>query len=198
MDLDVFKDRSKLLTLVLFFVFLLRFLVNLLTKLEVHPPYRIRDSELLTLLTHLLSELRQYILGRHRREEAVCALVRSIKVLKCQQNRVWVISLVLSKLRIVNPTVDLVVHGISTASLALDMSLHGLLAVLLLSCDLFVCLMARGELLSDLLGGGEFTALKPGVCNDIRDGEALVRVEVQHGGDKVLELLSEEVVGFAV
>ena len=128
----------------------------------------------------------------------MCALVRSIKVLKCQQNRVWVISLVLSKLRIVNPTVDLVVHGISSASLALDMSLHGLLAVLLLSCDLFVCLMARGELLSDLLGGGEITALKPGMSNDIRDGEALVRVEVQHGGDKVLELLSEEVIGFAV
>ena len=128
----------------------------------------------------------------------MCALVRSIKVLKCQQNRVWVISLVLSKLRIVNPTVDLVVHGISTASLALDMSLHGLLAVLLLSCDLFVCLMARGELLSDLLGSGEITALKPGMSNDIRDGEALVRVEVQHGGDKVLELFSEEVIGFAV
>jgi len=58
--------------------------------------------------------------------------------------------------------------------------------------------MARGELLSYLLGGGEITSLKPGMSNDIRDGEALVRVEVQHGGDKVLELLSEEVVGFAV
>ena len=127
----------------------------------------------------------------------MCALILSIEVLKCQQDRVWVISLVLSKLRIVNPTVDLVIH-IATASLALDMSLHGLLAVLLLSSDLFVCLMARGELLSDLLGGGEITALKPGVCNDIRDGEALVRVEVQHGGDKVLELLSEEGIGFAV
>ena len=128
----------------------------------------------------------------------MCALDRSIEVLKCQQDRVWVISLVLSKLRIVNPTIDLVVHGISTTSLALDMSLHGLLAVLLLSCDLFVCLMARGELLSDLLSGGEITALKPGMSNDIRDGEALVRVEVQHGSDKVLELLGEEVVGFAV
>ena len=78
------------------------------------------------------------------------------------------------------------------------MSLHGLLAVLLLSSDLFVCLMARGELLSDLLSGGEITALKPGVRDDIRDGEALVRVEVQHGSDKVLELLSEEALGFAV
>jgi len=78
------------------------------------------------------------------------------------------------------------------------MSLHGLLAVLLLSCNFFVCLMARGELLSDLFCGGEITALKPGVRDDIRNGEALVRVEVQHGSDKVLELLSEEAFGFAV
>jgi len=108
----------------------------------------------------------------------VCALVRSIEVLKSQQYRVWVVSLILSELRIINPAVDLIVHGISTASLTLDMSLHGLLAVLLLSSDLFVCLMARGELLSDLLSGGEITTLKPGVRDDIRDGEALVRVEV--------------------
>ena len=78
------------------------------------------------------------------------------------------------------------------------MCLHGLLAVLLLSCDFFVCLMARGELLSDLLRSGEFPALKPGVRHDIRNGEALVRMEVQHGSDKVLELLSEETLGFAV
>ena len=126
------------------------------------------------------------------------ALIRSVEVLESQQDRVWVVPLILSELGIINPTVDLIVHGVTTACLALDMSLHGLFAVLLLSSDLFVCLMARGELLSDLLWGGEITTLKPGVRNDIRNGEALVRVEVQHGSDKVLELLSEEALRFAV
>ena len=126
------------------------------------------------------------------------ALIRSVEVLESQQDRVWVVSFVFSELGIVNPAVDLIVHSVTTACLALDMSLHGLFAVLLLSGDLFVCLMARGELLSDLLWGGEITTLKPGVRNDIRNGEALVRVEVQHGSDKVLELLCEEALGFAV
>lgn len=128
----------------------------------------------------------------------MCAVLRPIEVLESQQHRVRVVSLVLSELRVVNPAVNLIVHGVSTACLALNMSLHGLLAVLFLPSDFFVCLMARGELLSDLFSGGEITALKPGVRHDIRDGEALVRVEVQHGSDEVLKLLSEEVIGFAV
>merc|ERR1712038_1188299 len=81
LDLDVFKDGHELLTLGLLFVFLVRCLIDLLAKFEVHPPYRVRDCELLTLLTHLLSELRQYVLGRHGREKAMRALVRSIEVL---------------------------------------------------------------------------------------------------------------------
>ena len=125
-------------------------------------------------------------------------VLRAIEVLESQQDRVWVVSLLLSELGVGNPTVDLIVHGVSTACLTLDVSLHSLLAVLLLPRDLFVGLMARGELLSDLLWGGEITTLKPGVRNDIRNGEALVRVEVQHGSDEVLKLLSEEVIGFAV
>jgi len=65
LDLDIFKERHELLSLVLLFVLFLRCLIDLLTKFKVHPPSLIRDSELLTLLAHLLSELRQYVLWRH-------------------------------------------------------------------------------------------------------------------------------------
>jgi len=54
------------------------------------------------------------------------------------------------------------------------------------------------ELLAHLLGRREIAALKPWVGHDVGDGEALVRVEVEHGGDQVLELLVEEAFGFPI
>ena len=78
------------------------------------------------------------------------------------------------------------------------MSLHSLLAVLLLLSHGFVLLVARHELLAHLLGVGKLASLQPWVSDDVGDGESLVRVEVEHGGDQILELLVEEAFGLAV
>jgi len=70
--------------------------------------------------------------------------------------------------------------------------LHGLFALSLLSSDGFVGLVSLCELLAHFLGRGVVIFLEPWVGYNIRDGETLVRVEVQHGGNEILELISEE------
>lgn len=77
----------------------------------------------------------------------------------------------------------------------------GLLVLVLLVCLLLSLLLLRSilvsfvallELSTHLCGSGVLADLHPGVRNDVRDGEALVRVEAQHRSDKVLEVLVEE------
>jgi hypothetical protein len=122
-----------------------------------------------------------------------------VEVLHVENNRVGNVALGLSQLGVVAPAVNLVVDVDGAAGgLALHVSLHGLLAVLLLPGDLLVGFVALSELLAHVLGGRVFVALEPRVRHDIRDGEALVRVEVQHGGDQVLELIVEEALGLPV
>ena len=61
-------------------------------------------------------------------------------------------------------------------------------AVLLLLGDGLVLFVPRDELLADLLGVGELATLEPGVRDNVRDGESLMRVEVEHRRDQILEL----------
>lgn len=81
---------------------------------------------------------------------------------------------------------------------ALNMVFHGKLLLSFLTSNLLVCLLSCGKLGADLLSSGEVSLLEPWMGNDIRNGETRVRVEAQHGSDQVLEVLSEEAIGFAI
>lgn len=104
-------------------------------------------------------------------------------LLKCKQNRVRVSLVSLAEVRVIDKTICLTTKDEVTTDLVLSMSLHGLLAVLLLTSDLLVSLMARHELSPDFLGISKVTLLDPGVGHDIRNGKTLMGVEVEHGGD---------------
>lgn len=69
-------------------------------------------------------------------------VITLLEVFETEQDSVWVISLALSQLRVVDPPVDLVTGSVATARLGLNVGLHGLLAVLLLLSDGLVCLVA--------------------------------------------------------
>lgn len=69
-------------------------------------------------------------------------------------------------------------------SLSLSLSLSGLLT-LDGPCTLL-------ELRSDLLSGGDWAILHPWVAGQVSEGQAVVRVKLEHVGDHVLELLREE------
>ena len=73
-----------------------------------------------------------------------------------------------------------------------------LLALLLSHGALLVHLMALSELLADSVGIGGATAGEPWVSDDISDAETLVRVELEHAGDQILELLGVEALGLAL
>jgi hypothetical protein len=62
-----------------------------------------------------------------------------------------------------------------------------------LSGNGFVGLVSLSELLAHFFSRCVVVFLEPWVGHDIRDGKTLMRMEVQHGGDKVLELFGEEV-----
>lgn len=78
------------------------------------------------------------------------------------------------------------------------MVLHGLLALSLLSSNGFVGLVSLSELLAHFFSRCVIVFLKPWVSHDIRDGKTLMRMEVQHGGDEVLELFGEEALWLSV
>jgi len=67
-----------------------------------------------------------------------------------------------------------------------------LLLSLLFLRSILIPLVALLKLSTHLCGSGVIADLHPGVRNNVRDGEALVRVEAQHCSDKVLEVLVEE------
>ena len=76
--------------------------------------------------------------------------------------------------------------------------LHGLLALSLLSGNGFVGLVSLSELLAHFFSRCVVVFLEPWVGHDIRDGKTLMRMEVQHCGDKVLELFGEEALWLSV
>lgn len=119
-------------------------------------------------------------------------------VLQSQKHGVRVVSLAFSELGIFKPAVVDAVDLEVTAWLRLDMRLHRLLTVLLLLGDGLVLFVPLDELLADLLGVGELATLEPGVRDNVRDGESLMRVEVEHRRDQILELLIEEAIWLAV
>lgn len=69
---------------------------------------------------------------------------------------------------------------------------------MLLLSDGLVLLVSLHELLANLIGVGKLAALEPWVSDDVWDGQSLMRVEVQHSSDQVLELLIEEAIRLAI
>jgi len=198
LHLSCFDHGHKIFLLLLLFGLILRRLVDLLLALEVDLPDVVGDLEGLILNLQILSELGEDLLGWNRREEAVCLVGALLVLFEREQDSAWIVSFAFSQFRVFVPSVVGLAFSVTTARLGLDVSLHGLLAVLLLLSHGFVLLMARHELLTHLLGVGELAALQPWVSDDVWDGEPLVRVEVEHGGDQVLELLVEEAFWLAV
>lgn len=204
-DEDVNLDLSALdswlelsLHLLAFFaLFVLRLLVDLLLDFEVDAEHLPRDGEGLAKIAHFLHQVRQNLLRGQRAEEAM-GLVEALLVgFQLEEHRRGVVSLGVRQLGVLRPAVVHVCNH-AAAGLPLDMGLHRLLLLVFLSCDLLVFILTRCELLADGLGSGKLTPLEPRVSNDIGDGEPLVRVEVEHGSDQVLEVGGEEAIGFAV
>ena len=125
-------------------------------------------------------------------------IARVLPVLEGKQDRVGIVLVSISELWVVLVAVLLVVEDEVAADLARAVGLHGLLLFLLGLGDGLVGLVALDELGTDLLGSGELAILEPWVGDDVWDREALVRVEVEHGSDQVLELLVEEAFRAAV
>ena len=204
-DLQNFKlhlgrlnNGHKIFLFLLLVSIFVRRLVDLLLALEIDLPDVVGDLEGLILNLQILRQFGEDLLGRDRREEAVCLVGAFLVLLEREQDSARVISFLFSQFRVFVPSVVELAFGITAARLGLDVSLHGLLAVLLLLCHGLVLLVSRYELLAHFLGIGKLTALQPWVCNYVGDGEPLVGVEVQHGGDQVLELLVEEAFCLAV
>lgn len=119
-------------------------------------------------------------------------------VLQSQKHSVCIVSIAVGELGIFSPAVVDAVDGEVTAWLRFDMRLHRLLTVLLLLGDGLVLFVPLDELLADLLGVGELATLEPGMRDNVRDGESLMRVEVEHRRYQILELLIEEAIWLAV
>ncbi len=82
LDVSLLVDRHKLVILVLFVVFLLGSLVDLLLHIEVNSPVCLRDVELLLLICHFLCELCQDIFWLNIGEETVRLLHSLLIVLE--------------------------------------------------------------------------------------------------------------------
>jgi hypothetical protein len=94
--------------------------------------------------------------------------------------------------------VDLTTELEVTAWVVVNLVALSVLALLLSKGALLVHLMALSELLADGIGVGGTTSGEPWVSDDISDAETLVRVELEHAGNQILELLRVEAFGLAL
>mmetsp|Transcript_24528 Transcript_24528/g.28909 ORF Transcript_24528/g.28909 Transcript_24528/m.28909 type:complete len:390 (-) Transcript_24528:361-1530(-) len=193
LDMRLLVDRREVLGTLLT---LFRLLVDLLAHLVVDAPVGAGYLVRLALLKHLLQQVAHNVFGRVRGEEAVGHLRIRVELLQTQKHYVTLAALLVRKARVVPPAVDSVAVG--AISLILAVLLEGLLAVLLSLRSLLVLLVTLLELGTHLRRRGIVASLDPGVSDDVGDREALVRVEAQHGGNQVLELLVEEAFGLPV
>lgn len=121
-----------------------------------------------------------------------------LPILEGKQYRVGVVLISISQLRVVLVTILFVVEDEVASNLARAVRLHSLLLLLLCLGDGLVGLVALDKLCAHLLGSRKLSILEPWVGYDVWDREALMRVEVEHRCDQILELLIEEAFGAAV
>lgn len=159
LDLGGLIDGFECLLLFFFIIVVLTWSVDLLLALEVEFPRGVRYLELLVSDLHLLSQSREDLLRRHRREETVCAVSRVLPVLQSQQDRVWIILVSFGQLWVLHQLVDFGAKDEVTAHLGVAFRLHGLLLLLFGLYDGLVGLVTLGELGTDLLSSGELTVL---------------------------------------
>lgn len=101
---------------------------------------------------------------------------------------------VLWLVHVVAAQVNLAVKVEITAGCIADLGALGGFALLLSKGTLLIDLVTIGEFLSDSLGSSScYTTGQPWVTNNIGNAETLVRVELEHAGDQVLELFGVKV-----
>ena len=94
--------------------------------------------------------------------------------------------------------VDLTAELEVTAWVVVNLIALSVLALLFSHGALLVHFMALSELLADGVSFGGATSGEPWVSDDISDAETLVRVELEHASDQILELLRVEALGLAL
>ena len=170
-------------------------LINLLLNVKCQLPGGVVDDEFLALLSELVVQLLKEVVRTVMREESVGASLLLDVVLAGEADNfeatVGVLGIVVAK-------VDLAIELDVTAGSVADLGALSVLALLLLHGSVLVDLMAARELFADSISRGNSTVSQPWVSNDISDAETLVRVELKHASEKILELLRVEALRLAL
>ena len=170
-------------------------LINLLLNVKCQLPGGVVDDEFLALLSELVVQLLKEVVRTVMREESVGASLLLDVVLAGEADN---LEATVGVLGIVVAKVDLAIELDVTAGSVADLGALSVLALLLLHGSVLVDLMAARELFADSISRGDSTVSQPWVSNDISDTETLVRVELKHASEKILELLRVEALRLAL